>query len=397
MRIGYNLTNLSPGYMGGVRTFALDLFRALIDNNNHTFILIVRNKLADVLEDEIKLADNVEVFILEENFHLVGARIFLLKLLAIFGSIRLTKAANSLLFKGVVKKLSSMIDINYVPTATMMPFSCGAMRTISSIHDLQHVHFPHFFSKLALRYREVMYQLTADSSDIIQASSYTMLEDFSVNLRNVDRNKINVIPEGVGSDFLNSDNNMDVTRQDFIFYPAQLWPHKNHKLIIEAMHKVSKIKGEIPLVLCGKDFGELKEIKALIKKHGLEKVTYLGVVPRTKLIELYKTCKCTLSAALYESSSLPIIEALALGAPIVASNTSQNLEIKKNVSITYFDSSSSDDLADKIVKIFSCKNHVDAEKNRKFALSRDWSLIGNRYEKMFEDCYEMQKLPQPGP
>jgi glycosyltransferase involved in cell wall biosynthesis len=69
----------------------------------------------------------------------------------------------------------------------------------------------------------------------------------------------------------------------------------------------------------------------------MDYVHYLGKVEFLDLLSLYKEAKFLVTAVLYESNSLPILEAAASGIPIIASSTPPNIEMSENLVINFFE------------------------------------------------------------
>src|SRR4030095_6012975 len=95
----------------------------------------------------------------------------------------------------------------------------------------------------------------------------------------------------------------------YLFFPAQLWHHKNHLLVLRALLKLKQEGLTIPLVLVGAQFSAAAGIFQFIKEHKMQYVHYLGKVPFDDLVALYQGARFMITAVLYESSSLPILEA----------------------------------------------------------------------------------------
>ncbi len=106
----------------------------------------------------------------------------------------------------------------------------------------------------------------------------------------------------------------------FLFYPAQAWPHKNHLFLIHALGEAQKkLNVSFRLVLCGKDFGKLDTFLAAAGAAKLA-LDHLGVVTDQELLSSYSSCWAVVLPTRYESSSLPAIEAFAVGALVIASD-----------------------------------------------------------------------------
>src|SRR5262249_27835395 len=126
--------------------------------------------------------------------------------------------------------------------------------------------------------------------------------------------------------------------ENFLFYPAQLWPHKNHITVLRALNGLKANHGlEIPLVLTGATFSAADQIFGYVKANGMDYVHYLGKVPFTDLASLYRSARFVITSVLYESSSLCILEAAAAGTPVIASRTPPNVEMSRVLDLNLFE------------------------------------------------------------
>ena len=105
--------------------------------------------------------------------------------------------------------------------------------------------------------------------------------------------------------------------------------HKNHLLVLNALKIIEeKYKIKIPLILSGGRNTAYQDIISFINDNNMDYVKYLGKVSYEEVIALYQNAYCLVTnAVLYESSSLPILEAAASGLPVIASNTPPNKEM----------------------------------------------------------------------
>jgi glycosyltransferase involved in cell wall biosynthesis len=126
-------------------------------------------------------------------------------------------------------------------------------------------------------------------------------------------NGVNVAPPDVAS-----------LRGEFVFYPAQFWPHKNHYGLIEAIRLLRHRDGlDISLVLTGSDKGNLTYIRSLIAQYGLtDAVHILGFVPQPQLAWLYRHALALTYVTYFGPENLPPLEAFAAGCPVIASDVS---------------------------------------------------------------------------
>ncbi len=239
-----------------------------------------------------------------------------------------------------------------------------------------------------MRSRRIAYDLSIKYSHSIQASSEFIKKDLIKNYKFLKKKFIPVIREGIDlKKFkIEKKDKIDNLPKKYLFYPAQLWPHKDHITVLKAFNKI-KDNCNIHLIFTGSKMSSYNEIKNFIEINNLNnRVNILGLVKLKKLKLLYKNALAIVIAAKYESSSLPILEASCIGAPIIASNTEPNIELKKYLKILTFKVSNFNDLGKKILKINNKKTFRkrmvfhNKEKIKKF----EWINVVNQYIKYFD-------------
>jgi len=145
----------------------------------------------------------------------------------------------------------------------------------------------------------------------------------------MDRVLVNALP--VPSDSITYKENPESTEKirkwreevgDFILYPAQFWPHKNHKVLLEAIAILVSNGDFIPkLVLTGSDKGNLDYINALIKDLKLDNyVVNLGFISRQDLLYLYTEANALVFPSMFGPDNIPPLEAMAVGCPVLVSD-----------------------------------------------------------------------------
>jgi glycosyltransferase involved in cell wall biosynthesis len=109
---------------------------------------------------------------------------------------------------------------------------------------------------------------------------------------------------------------------EYIFYPAQFWPHKNHILVLEACKIVAETTAWAPhVVFVGADKGNVGYVREYAQKLGLtDRVTFLGLVSHEDLVELYRGAFCLAYPSFFGPDNLPPLEAFALGCPVLAAD-----------------------------------------------------------------------------
>ena len=109
---------------------------------------------------------------------------------------------------------------------------------------------------------------------------------------------------------------------DYVFYPAQFWPHKNHVGLLHALALLRDEGLSLDLVLTGSDWGGNQHyVERTARELGLtENVHFLGFVPRHDLAALYRGAACLAYMSYFGPENLPPLEAFSCGCPVVAAD-----------------------------------------------------------------------------
>jgi phosphatidylinositol alpha 1,6-mannosyltransferase len=118
-----------------------------------------------------------------------------------------------------------------------------------------------------------------------------------------------------------------------------------------------KDKSEFQLLITGKG-KDRKNLEAIALKNGItEKVIFTGVVPKSELKDLYRISDIFLTASMVELQGLSIMEAMASGLPIVASNSMAIPELVKDADNGFlFEPGNGADASEKILKLINDKD-----------------------------------------
>jgi len=123
-------------------------------------------------------------------------------------------------------------------------------------------------------------------------------------------------------------------KSDYILYVGVLEPRKNIIGLIRAFGKINKLDKNITLVIAGKRGWMYEQIFILVKQLQLEKqVIFTDYVDDEELYWLYNEAICLCYPSFYEGFGLPVLEAMAVGCPVITSNNSSLKEIVKDAGI----------------------------------------------------------------
>lgn len=167
-------------------------------------------------------------------------------------------------------------------------------------------------------------------------------EAASVYISKSTDNDIHIIPNGIelakyqSKDVgLYEEFNDDVKT---ILYIGRLEKRKGVEYLLKAYSKLKETKPNTRLVICG-DGPKMKSLLSYIDDYDIEDVHFLGFVSEEDKLSLLKTCDVFCSPALYgESFGIVLLEAMAMGAPIVAgSNPGYSSVMKETGRISLVD------------------------------------------------------------
>src|SRR5262249_16339764 len=111
-----------------------------------------------------------------------------------------------------------------------------------------------------------------------------------------------------------------------LFYPAQIWPHKNHARLVRALGLLKQRGIEVPLVCCGSAPDEVRQraladVKELARQQGLEGlVRLLGYIPDEDMSGLFAGAEALVVPTFFGPTNIPPLEAWSLGCPVITSD-----------------------------------------------------------------------------
>ena len=209
----------------------------------------------------------------------------------------------------------------------------GLRNTILTMHDVQYLSFPENFSRIRLAYlRKVVPSSLNQAKVITTPSSY--VRDRLISQFNLPVEKVRVVRHGVDSAIGRDSTNEAELRQRFrleskkvIFLPAITHPHKNHKFLLQLM-KLHWTDKDLVLVCAGGKGRAEEEFMREIRRLNLDdRVMRMGRVSDSDRDGLMKLSLALVFPSLYEGFGAPVIEAMIVGTPVIASNCASLPEV----------------------------------------------------------------------
>jgi glycosyltransferase involved in cell wall biosynthesis len=318
MRVGLSLLTLVPGLVGGSETYARELCRSLARVGELEYAVFVPTVAPDA-------GDGLQATLVTEY----RARTTTAGRIA---AMSLATAAPASIRRQFAR---ADLGVLHFPLSVMIP-RVDTTPAVTTVHDLQHELYPAFFSRAELAYRRAVYGWTVKRSRLLIAISEharsTLLERYGLPA-----DRVRTIHLGIDHARFTPDGR---TREPFVLYPANRWPHKNHDRLLDAFALVQRERPELRLVLTGQghDRTRLPEM-----------VESRGHVSAEELVDLYRSASCLVFPSLYEGFGLPPLEAMACACPVATSDATSLPEVCGDAA-EYFDPLSTEEMAAAILR-----------------------------------------------
>jgi glycosyltransferase involved in cell wall biosynthesis len=224
--------------------------------------------------------------------------------------------------------------------------------SIITVYDLLAFHSSMSHSLFNRIYKYVMVPYSLRMSNVIAPMSETTKSDIH-NRFEIDSGKMIVIPPIIDDMFkpvesMTVKNFRDKYRlpDHYWLYVAHYYPHKNHERLFQAYAILrTRQKTTWPLVLCGMKNGADKVIAEKLHAAGIENnVMWLPKLDDSEMPTLYSAASALVFPSLYEGGGIPIMEALACGCPVVASDIPTTKEFAGNSTVLCFDGENIEDM-----------------------------------------------------
>jgi glycosyltransferase involved in cell wall biosynthesis len=145
-------------------------------------------------------------------------------------------------------------------------------------------------------------------------------------------------------------------KKNFLMYSGATDIRKNMEGLIAAFALLpARLRGEYQLLLAGKnDDVRRRQLQDTARRHGLreDRLLFTGFVDDADLLALYNTCSLFVLPSYHEGFGLPALEAMACGAPAIASNVASLPEVVGNPD-ALFDPDQPSDIARKIEHVLT--------------------------------------------
>lgn len=166
-----------------------------------------------------------------------------------------------------------------------------------------------------------------------------------------------------------------IERPFTMVYVARLVPLKRHYLLLKALQNLPNVK----LKLIGKGFLENELKRQTLELGLLQRVDFMGLLPRDDVYRELKNADLYVSASSYEGLPIGVLEAMGCGVPCLVSNIEQHREI-----------------AEKCQSLFLCRDDVNEWERNIYDIaslsSEKRSCIGSNGMREIEQYFSLTSM-----
>ena len=215
--------------------------------------------------------------------------------------------------------------------------------TVLTVHDLIYKLFPAYHKKLNYWYLNLAMPLFCRRATAVIAVSQASKRDI-VRHYGLDPAKVHVVYEAASPIFHSpSPDRIRHVRQaydlpdNFLLHISTIEPRKNLNRLLDALLTLRRLFPDLCLILAGSKGWLTDSFFAKIEADGLTNVVRpLGWVPDEDLPAIIAAANLAVQPSLYEGFGLPILEHMACGQVVAASNSSSHPEVGGEAA-AYFD------------------------------------------------------------
>ena len=302
--IGVDASRSSVKQKTGTEYYSYELIKNLVKSNDHIFRLYSKEELK-----YIEKKTNIEFKVM--------------RFPRLWSQIRLS-----------AEMISNPPSVLFEPAHTIPLLH--PKKTVVTLHDVGFRYFPELYTPLERYYHHIFMKFSVKHATKIIAISHATKNDL-IKMYGADPKKIEVIYHGFDSEkYLPSSNLEGVSAKtkelgQYIFFIGRIEAKKNIKNMVRAygiLRENPKINHK--LVLAGRGgylYEEIKEEILNLPEKIRNDVVELGYVEDERVSELMRNASVFFFPSYFEGFGMPLVEAMASGVPVVASNTTSIPEI----------------------------------------------------------------------
>jgi glycosyltransferase involved in cell wall biosynthesis len=219
----------------------------------------------------------------------------------------------------------------------------GHCRRVLTIHDIAFVRVPSAFSPLHRNYLRLLASTGARIADHVVVGSQAAKIDL-VQLWRLESRDLSVIHHGVDECYAVCEDQGYLARvreqlrlpERFLLHVGAMEVRKDIQTLLRAGAQMIRDGAVDGIVLAGRDGPGADSVRRVASSLGVrDKIHFLGYVPQQMMRGLYSLALALVFPSRFEGFGLPIIEAMACGTPVVASDSSSLPEVAGGAALLF--------------------------------------------------------------
>ena len=292
---------------------------------------------------------------------------------------------------GYEEYIQADADIYYFPHTVTLPANLPYDKTIVTICDILHLKNEQarkYHPDAAAQIERIIRYIEKRKDIFITAISEATKKDL-VDYVGIDPNRIEVVSLAYNKHLFWPEKDETVLeqfgiRKPYILYLGGLDAHKGIDVLCEAYDKLNKKDVQLVLAGGGCAWYDIDPIISLMKQK--ENVILPGYVTDQQKRILMTMTDVFVFPSYYEGFGLPVIEAMACGAPVIASNVTSLPEVGGDAAL-YFEVGRAEELCGLLERTLEDSSY--REELRKKSIERaehlSWDLTAQKMERVFEN------------
>lgn len=255
---------------------------------------------------------------------------------------------------------------------------------------------PGLFSPYQFRRRAALYKQLTQAAIVVTLSEYSK-QQLQYHL-NIPLERLRVIQ--LGADVLvqtTPDENLHLPKR-YVFYPANIWLHKRHELLLQIMKILWEQQPNLYLVLSGgRDSHSTMKLHDLIQRYQCphERIVDMGYVTDAQLRSLYQGAEALLFVSEYEGFGMPLLEAMQHGCPVICAPVTSIPEVVGESGL-YVNSDRPEDWAKAFLQELPQQRETLVQNGFRRAQLFTWRKTREKWKATFEECgLNMSQSPKP--
>jgi len=232
------------------------------------------------------------------------------------------------------------VDVLFSPANFAAPLLPCRVPQVATVHDFQHAHIPECFTAGERLFRTALFRATFLRCRRIIAISDATRQDAMLGY-GLKEDRIVTVLEGVSHSPPPEASECEAVRvrydlpETYFFYPAMTAPHKNHKVLLDALRALRADSCcDAHLVFSGARTEHYTEVERNARELGLaDYVHHIGFLPREDVFPVLASSRGLVFPSLFEGFGLPVLEAMQCNVPVIAANTTSIPEVAGDAAI----------------------------------------------------------------